>query len=180
MSENDPVNMQPSASKPAWSKSKMTLHIILSIVIPIYGFIVGGFALKQSERKRQGIIILILAGVCLVWGGISIALQSGFSEEKAILTVKDGTLANYPNSTIGAAFKSFVKEDTWTAFKGDDGFWYVTASGDFFYLGDTAKVDLQFKVDPHDSAFTIQTIQIDDTPGNVNALNNVLFLMYQM
>jgi len=105
--QNPPTITPVPNGKPAWKGGAMFWLIVLSVFVPIVGLIVAivAVASKGSNRKKQGIALLIISTVFLIVGiavvaGSSSKSGSSASSGSAAATGENQNAENTPKATI--------------------------------------------------------------------------------
>ena len=90
-----------------------------------------------------------------------------------VLSVKGGTLSNYPNQPIGDSFSEFFDNPTWEYFVADSGEEIVEFSGNLMYEDTEVKARLQF-IMHQDNTFEVGALSFNDVPQNILVTNQML------
>ncbi len=80
-----------------WSAGKMTFYVLCAIFVPITGVVIGIVGLTRRGKRRQGLVLLLLAVVVLAVGSVVIISQmEGYitrsmqDQIKAAISEQDG------------------------------------------------------------------------------------------
>lgn len=90
-----------------------------------------------------------------------------------VLSVKGGTLSNYPNQPIGDSFSEFFDNPTWEYFVADSGEEIVEFAGNLMYEETEVKARLQF-IMHQDNTFEVGALSFNDVPQNIIVTNQML------
>lgn len=113
--------------------------------------------LSKIMELVSAIIVLVLAVVVI--------LSSGGTGDKYVQMVKDGTLNDYPQMTVGEAFDGFLSNPKWESGLSDDNVRYVNVTGGALYFGEEAELAVQFViVDEKDGSFQYNACEVNGTP----------------
>ncbi len=94
-------------------------------------------------------------------------VQSELTKDNEILlSVKNGTLTNYPNLKIDDAFSEFFSSPTWKYFQAETGEHVVEFTGYCEYVGKEVKAKLQFLVEEGKESFEIGALEFNEVPQN--------------
>ncbi len=163
----------------AWTKKAFWGYVLLSILIPIVGLIIGIVAMTKGGKKvRQG-IALILVSVGMVVLYLAAIGGGGTSQSEVVQMVQDGTLGDYPSQTLGEAVDGFLRNPRWEHIRGDDGNDYVNISGKASFMDSTVDMQLQYRVDRDSGSFELQAFEMNDVPQNMIMYNGLLSAMYE-
>lgn len=123
--------------------------------------------IKKGRKKGKVIKIILIALVVIV----AIAVIAGLRSDVNVAGVKTGTLAGYPDMTVGEAFESFFDSPKWGVDKKGDQ-QYVTFKGNCTYDGALAEVKVIFWV--NDTSFGISSMTMEG--ATLNAFEQVIIL----
>lgn len=163
----------------AWTKKAFWGYILLSVLIPIVGVIIGIVAMTKGGKKvRQGLVLVIVSvGVAALYLA---AVGGGDSSQSAVVQmVQNGTLADYPSQTLGDAVDSFLRNPRWEHIRGEDGNDYVNITGKASFMGSTVDMLLQYRVDRDSGSFELQAFEMNDVPQNMLIYTGLLSAMYE-
>ena len=180
MSENSNETEKPGESRArAWTKKAFAGYILLSVLIPIVGVIMGVVALAKGGKKlRQGIVLILVSiGIVLLY--IAAIGGGGTSESEVVQMVRGGTLGGYPSKTLGEAVDGFLQNPRWEHIRGEDGNDYVNITGNASFMDSQVDMLLQYRVDRESGSFELQAFEMNDIPQNAFMYNGLLSAMYE-
>ena len=108
--------------------------------------------MKKFKSIMGKLFVVLMLAIILVACGMS-------KKERSIQTIKNGSLAMYPDYTIGEGVTSEFKNIKWKSKKADDGDMLVSFTGRHKTIGSKSKVD--FTVD--DDYFEVVSISSNST-----------------
>lgn len=127
---------------------------------------------RRYGRKKKGFPIwlgIVLGG----FGGLVIlgAAIRGCSSvmtanDPDIAMVRNGSLHEYPNITVGKAVKSFMGNPQWESGTTSDGTRYVNVRGTVTYLNKEVDAVLQFEVHRKAGTFEVRALEFNGVPQN--------------
>lgn len=124
---------------------------------------------KISKKRKKGKVLkIILFAVVVI---VVIAVIAGLRSDVNVAGVKTGTLAGYPDMTVGEAFESFFDSPKWGVDKQGDQ-QYVTFKGNCTYDGAIVEVKVIFWV--NDTSFGISSMTMEG--ATLNAFEQVIIL----
>ena len=83
-------------------------------------------------------------------------------EDKYVTMVKNGTLKNCPNYTVGTLVENYMKDPKWESGKADDGNTYVNIIGNITFYNKPARGALQLLI--KGNSFSFYAFEINDEP----------------
>ncbi|WP_075619648.1 hypothetical protein [Paenisporosarcina indica] len=99
-------------------------------------------------------------------------------DEPHVLTVKDGSLDDYPDITIDEAFNAFFSSPTWEYFLSEEDEDIVEFTGGFMYEDVDAEATIQFQLH-EDDRFEIVYTAFNDLPQNEFYSNGLLISIFE-
>jgi len=87
-------------------------------------------------------------------------------DNEILLSVKNGTLTDYPNIKIDDAFTKFFTSPTWKYFQAETGEHVVEFTGYCTYVEKEVKAKLQFLVEEGKGNFEIGALEFNEVPQN--------------
>lgn len=87
-------------------------------------------------------------------------------DNEILLSVKNGTLTNYPDIKIDDAFTNFFSSPTWKYFQAETGEHVVEFTGYCTYVEKEVKAKLQFLVEEGEESFEIGALEFNEVPQN--------------
>ena len=114
---------------------------------------------KKSKKKILGIAVLVVIAIIVI---SNITGNSGNPE--IIALVKNGTLSNYPNKTVGVAFDSFFSSPKWESGVTSDGDTFVNVRGKASFAGNNVNAAVQFFVDVDNGTFEYHAFEMNEVP----------------
>lgn len=94
-----------------------------------------------------------------------VAGNAATEEKSKIPAVKEGTLEDYPDQSVGAAFDSYFSQPEWNDASVKEGKKLVEFTGDFVYEQENMTASIQFLVDENDD-FEIEEVSYNGVPQN--------------
>jgi hypothetical protein len=82
-----------------------------------------------------------------------------------VLTVREGSFEDYPNTTIGEAFDNFFGSSSWRSFTADSGETIVEFTGRCTYMDEEVDALLQFEILENDR-FEFVHLSLNDISQN--------------
>lgn len=141
-----------------------------------------GYPYYLYQRSKKGKKNLVAGGilVSLLFTssvfGMNYGINGGMSSE--ISMVKNGTLANFPNKTIGEAIEGFMGNPHWDTILGNDGNKYVNVTGSISYMQEEVRAAIQYRLNDNDNSFQINALEFNGIPQNGLILAVLLDKMY--
>lgn len=99
-------------------------------------------------------------------------------DDPHVLTVKEGTLDEYPDITIDEAFTDFFASPTWEYFVSEDDEDIVEFTGGFLYEDVDAEATIQFQLHENER-FEIVYTAFNDLPQNTLYTNGLLMSIFE-
>ncbi len=161
-----------------WDRKTLWKRIGVGLVIPVVGWVIGLVNLfRGRKRAPQGLIVLV---VSIISGVVAYAAIAGAAagDPGIVSMVKDGTLAAYPDQTIGEAVDGFFANPRWEHIVADDGNDYVNVSGRISYAGEPADAIIQYAVDTETGSFHVNAFEINDLPQSERMYLELIAKMY--
>ena len=112
----------------------------------------------RKSQKNSKTLKIVFTVILIV---VAIAVIVGLNSDMNLAGVKSGTLADYPNVTVGEAFDDFFGSPQWGVDKEGDQH-YVTFTGKCEYFGEIGNVDVLFWVD--ETSFGISSMSMEGVP----------------
>ncbi len=174
------MSNQENSSVKKKKKGGMIVGIILSILLPFVGWILGIIALanvkKNPENKKQGWIMLVVSTVAfIVWIGIfssgddSTAPSVSSSSSGAVQTVKESVLPIMQGRPTGEVLEGFIGNLKWKEVGVQGDLTYVNASGKILINDKKTKMTLQFSVDANNLT-SVEALEYEGQPQDRNEI----------
>ena len=97
---------------------------------------------------------------------ITATLLFGCSGSDTIRYVKDGSLDDCPDVTLGQMADSYMDQPYWESFEADDGLDYVNLIGGVTYNGMPVEAIIQFRVYENTGRFEYYALEVDGQSMN--------------
>jgi hypothetical protein len=126
-------------------------------------------AIKTENKKGLRKFVTCVIWVCIMIGSayILLSLFGGCgSSDKLIDFVRNGTLGNYPQKTVGEAFDGYLSNTKWESGVTDDGRTFVNVIGGASVIGQKSEIKIQFMVDMDKGSFEYYACEINGVPQN--------------
>lgn len=108
---------------------------------------------------------------------ISNVSYSWFKDDVAE-SIKNATLYNYPQMTLGKAVEGFVGNPKWESIIADDGGSYVNLTGKILLHDKKVNLAIQYKLNP-DGTFEFNAMELNEIPQNLIMYSTLLEKMYE-
>lgn len=144
------------------------LHLPIPPAIPVAGVAIGIILSTLGAKRPWGLskILELVSAVILLVIVVVFTLSSGGTGDKYVQLVRDGTLAAYPQMTVGEAFNGFLSNPKWESVRSDDEVRFVNVSGGIIYDDEDAEIVVQFIVDGENKSFQYYACEINNIPQN--------------
>ena len=162
--------------------------IIVGIIMPLVGWILGIIALvkakKNPQEKKVAVSLIIISTIAfIIWIPILKSCDSspsGTNESAVVALVKSGTLNNFPSMTVGEAIDNFFGNPKWSyTTKDENGLEYVTVKGKITYMDKKVTATLQFQVNQNTGSFIPFALEFNDVPQSQMLIMSLLTKMYE-
>ena len=143
-------------------------HLPVPPAIPVAGVAIGIILSTLGAKRPWGLskILELVSAVILLVIVVVFTLSSGGTGDKYVQLVRDGTLAAYPQMTVGEAFNGFLSNPKWESIRSDDEVRFVNVSGGIIYDEEEAEIVVQFIVDEENESFQYYACEINNIPQN--------------
>ena len=144
------------------------LHLPIPPAIPVAGAAIGIILSTLGAKRPWGLskILELVSAVVLLVIVVVFTLSSGGTGDKYVQLVRDGTLAAYPQMTVGEAFNGFLSNPKWESIRSDDESRFVNVTGGIIYDDEEAEIVVQFIVDEENESFQYYACEINNIPQN--------------
>lgn len=144
------------------------LHLPIPPAIPVAGAAIGIILSTFGAKRLWGLskILELVSAVVLLVIVVVFTLSSGGTGDKYVQLVRDGTLAAYPQMTVGEAFDDFLSNPKWESIRSDDEARFVNVTGGIIYDDEDAEIVVQFIVDEENESFQYYACEINNIPQN--------------
>lgn len=161
------------------SGKKETSELGFFFGILLFGVIY--YPLYFYKRSKKGKKNLVFGSVVVIIIYIILpiyAFDSVIGDILDIERVKNGTLEEYPQKTIGEAFDGFMGNPKWEAMVATDDKPYVNVRGKLMYRNKEVTAKIQFRIYREKNTFEIKAFEIDGKQGNMFELWGLMEKMY--
>ncbi|MCM1191283.1 MAG: zinc ribbon domain-containing protein [Butyrivibrio sp.] len=128
-----------------------------------------GDASGKKKRKKWPVVLGVAAGLFLLF---IVAAMLGSGGEKAkndkyVQMIKNGTLDDYPQKTVGDAFDDYLGSPKWESGIAEDGTRVVNVTGEIMYYDKKTDILVQFVFeDEEEGIFSYYACELNGVPQN--------------
>ncbi|GAA0342312.1 hypothetical protein GCM10008967_35880 [Bacillus carboniphilus] len=129
------------------------------------------------KNNRLTKVFFIMVSTLFLLVGCSESVKSSI-DAALVSTVKEGSLYEYPDKTVGKAFDDFFVDPKWEYFLSTEDEHVVEFNGVAEYYGEDAMITIQFIIDEVTEEFEIYWFGVDDVEESDYVLFDLLDTVY--
>ncbi len=110
---------------------------------------------------------------------LAVTVFNSCNDDETIAIVKNGTLMNYPDKTLGEAIEGFFGNPYWSSGVSEDGVNFVNIEGTIMYMDKNVDALLQYTISEDKSTFEFSALEINEVPQAMIVYLGLVEAMYE-
>jgi len=154
-----------------WARNTFWKYMLLSVLVPIVGIIVGIIAMMNRRKLRQGLALIVVSlGITFFYFVVVVELMTehsgwadswGTKHSDVVQIVRHGHLIDYESMPLGEAYERFLENPKWQHIKDEYGRDYVTITGHRTHMGEISYIRVIYEVYPNRKSFKFYALEFD-------------------
>lgn len=108
-----------------------------------------------------------------------IVLLSSCGDSEMVSLVKNGTLENYPEKTLGTAIENYFETPYWTSGESEEGEKFVNVEGTVYFMDKEVDALLQYKISEDNTSFEYSALELNGVPQSNLIYFGLIESMYE-